>query len=65
VQRCCLHYGVPDKEHKARLIPFCAMNNFHRQSVEREFSISAGAKAPEEATTGKTTAAAKQPIIVK
>jgi uncharacterized radical SAM superfamily Fe-S cluster-containing enzyme len=65
VQRCCLHYGVPDKENKARLIPFCAMNNFHRQSVEREFSISAGAKPPEEATTGKTTAPAKQPIIVK
>jgi len=65
VQRCCLHYGVPDRQHKARLIPFCAMNNFHRQSVEREFSTSADAKPPDEATTDKTTAAAKQPISVK
>jgi hypothetical protein len=41
------------------------MNNLHRQSVEREFSISADAKPPDEATTDKTTAAAKQPISVK
>jgi hypothetical protein len=41
------------------------MNNFHRQSVEREFSTSAEAKPFEEATTGKTTAGAKQPISVK
>ncbi len=65
VQRCCLHYGVPDKKTKARLIPFCTMNNFHRQSIEREFSISAKAKPTEEATLDKTTAAAKQPIRVK
>lgn len=65
VQRCCLHYGVPDKKTKARLIPFCTMNNFHRQSIEREFSISAKAKPTEEATTDKTTAATKQPIRVK
>jgi uncharacterized radical SAM superfamily Fe-S cluster-containing enzyme len=65
VQRCCLHYGVPDKENKARLIPFCAMNNFHRQSVEREFSTSAKAKPTEEATMDKATAVAKQPISVK
>mgnify|MGYP001094664049 CR=1 FL=1 len=44
VQRCCLHYGVPDRKTKARLIPFCTMNNFHRQSIEREFAISAKAK---------------------
>jgi hypothetical protein len=65
VQRCCLHYGVPDKKTKARLIPFCAMNNFHRQSVEREFCISAKAKPTEEATLDKTTAAARQPIRMK
>jgi hypothetical protein len=65
VQRCCLHYGVPDKEHKARLIPFCAMNNFHRQSVEREFSTSTKAQPTEEPTMDKTTAVAKQPISVK
>jgi hypothetical protein len=41
------------------------MNNFHRQSVEREFCTSAKAKPPEEATTGKTTAPAKQPISMK
>ena len=55
VQRCCLHYGVPDRETGARLIPFCAMNNFHRQSVEREFSTGASARP----------APLKQPIIVK
>jgi len=65
VQRCCLHYGVPDKKTKARLIPFCTMNNFHRQSIEREFAISAKAKPTDEATGSKTTAAAKQPIKAK
>lgn len=43
VQRCCLHYGVPDRATGARLIPFCAMNNFHRQAVESEFSTNARA----------------------
>ncbi len=39
VQGCCLHYGVPDDgDEKARLIPFCAMNNIHRRSVEEKFS---------------------------
>jgi hypothetical protein len=41
------------------------MNNFHRQSVEREFSTSAKAQPTEEATMDKTTAVAKQPISVK
>lgn len=36
---CCLHYGVLDKEEKARLIPFCAMNSVHRERIEREFSV--------------------------
>jgi len=39
VQHCCLHYGVPDKNSKARLIPFCAMNSIHRLSIEKQFSI--------------------------
>ncbi|MDM7999134.1 MAG: radical SAM protein [Dehalococcoidia bacterium] len=64
VQRCCLHYGVPDKDHKARLIPFCAMNNLHRQSVEREFSTTARAQPPAELIKGKTSGP-KQPISVK
>ncbi|MBN2099307.1 MAG: radical SAM protein [Dehalococcoidia bacterium] len=64
-QRCCLHYGVPDKDHKARLIPFCAMNNFHRPSVEKEFSTSSKAERSEEATTGKPGAAVKQPVSMK
>jgi len=38
-QSCCLHYGVPDKDSKARLIPFCAMNSIHRLSIEKQFSI--------------------------
>ncbi|MEM7825869.1 MAG: radical SAM protein, partial [Candidatus Aenigmatarchaeota archaeon] len=39
VQNCCIHYGVPDKREKARLIPFCTMNSIHRDYVEKEFSI--------------------------
>lgn len=64
VRRCCLHYGVPDREHKARLIPFCAMNNFHRQSIEKEFSTTAKAKPPAEATAASVPAN-KMPISVK
>jgi len=37
VQGCGLHYGVPDNESKGRLIPWCAMNNIHRPSVEKQF----------------------------
>ncbi len=59
VRRCCLHYGVPDRQTGARLIPFCAMNNFHRPSVEREFASSA------EMEPGTPAAGApRQPIIV-
>ncbi len=52
---CCLHYGVLDKQTKARLIPFCAMNSIHREAIEREFSVphkkkeSLAAGAPEPA----------------
>lgn len=35
VQRCCIHYGVPD----GRIIPFCTMNNLYRESIERAYSI--------------------------
>ncbi len=35
VQRCCIHYGVPD----GRIIPFCTMNTLHRESIERAYSI--------------------------
>lgn len=38
VQNCCIHYGVPDKKEKARLVPFCTMNSIHRDFVEKEFS---------------------------
>lgn len=34
VQRCVIHYAVPD----GRIIPFCAMNNFHREEIEKKFS---------------------------
>jgi len=48
VQGCCLHYGVPDDgEEKARLIPFCAMNNIHRRSVEEKFSVKKSKAADE------------------
>jgi uncharacterized radical SAM superfamily Fe-S cluster-containing enzyme len=36
VQNCCLHFGVIDRESKPRLIPFCSMNNIHRQSLNRK-----------------------------
>jgi uncharacterized radical SAM superfamily Fe-S cluster-containing enzyme len=35
VQRCCIHYGVPD----GRIIPFCSMNSIHREAIERQFSV--------------------------
>ena len=35
VQRCCIHYAVPD----GRIIPFCTMNSIHRPSVEKKFSL--------------------------
>lgn len=34
VQRCVIHYATPD----GKLIPFCSMNNFHREKIEKEFS---------------------------
>ncbi len=64
VQRCCLHYGVPDRKTGARLIPFCAMNNFHRQSVEREFSTSARATPGGGAPAAREKVASREPIIV-
>jgi len=39
VRKCAIHYLVPDERFGARVIPFCTMNNFHRQSVERRLSI--------------------------
>jgi len=34
VQRCVIHYATPD----GRIIPFCAMNNIHREEIEKKFS---------------------------
>jgi hypothetical protein len=34
VQRCVIHYSIPD----GRIIPFCTMNNIHREKVERQFA---------------------------
>jgi len=36
VQRCCIHYAVPD----GRIIPFCTMNSIHRQKIEESLGIS-------------------------
>jgi 7,8-dihydro-6-hydroxymethylpterin dimethyltransferase len=38
VHKCVIHYLVPDEKFGARVIPFCTMNNFHRESVERLFA---------------------------
>jgi uncharacterized radical SAM superfamily Fe-S cluster-containing enzyme len=35
VQRCVIHYAVPD----GRIIPFCTMNSIHRPKVERELGV--------------------------
>jgi uncharacterized radical SAM superfamily Fe-S cluster-containing enzyme len=35
VQRCCIHYAVPD----GRIIPFCSMNSLHRPKVEESMGI--------------------------
>ena len=35
VQRCCIHYAVPD----GRIIPFCTMNSIHRPGIEEKFGV--------------------------
>jgi uncharacterized radical SAM superfamily Fe-S cluster-containing enzyme len=35
VQRCCIHYAVPD----GRIIPFCTMNSIHRPEIEKKFAV--------------------------
>jgi len=35
VQRCCIHYAVPD----GRIIPFCTMNSIHRPKIEERLGI--------------------------
>jgi uncharacterized radical SAM superfamily Fe-S cluster-containing enzyme len=35
VQRCCIHYAVPD----GRIIPFCTMNSIHRPKIEEKLGI--------------------------
>jgi hypothetical protein len=39
VNKCSIHYVVPDERYGARVIPFCTMNNFHRSIVERKLAI--------------------------
>ena len=39
VQKCAIHYLVPDEKYGVRVIPFCTHNNFHRQQVERRLSV--------------------------
>ncbi len=36
VRRCTIHYATPD----GRIIPFCTLNNFHREKIERKYSMS-------------------------
>lgn len=35
IQRCCIHYAVPD----GRIIPFCTMNSLHREAIEKKFGM--------------------------
>lgn len=35
VERCCIHYAVPD----GRIIPFCTMNSIHRPEIEKKLSV--------------------------
>jgi hypothetical protein len=34
VQQCGIHYAIPD----GRIIPFCTMNNLHREKIEKQFA---------------------------
>ena len=34
VQKCVIHYATPD----GKIIPFCTMNNLHRQDIERKYA---------------------------
>lgn len=34
VQQCVVHYATPD----GRIIPFCTMNNLHRENIEQKFA---------------------------
>ena len=36
IQRCCIHYAVPD----GRIIPFCTMNSIHREKIEQKLGVS-------------------------
>jgi hypothetical protein len=38
VQKCVIHYIVPDERFGARVIPFCTLNNFHRARVEMKLA---------------------------
>jgi hypothetical protein len=68
VQRCCIHYAIPD----GRLIPFCAFNvipQVFRDKTQKEFSISAkewekkhGKKLVEEKYVRKLIGGKKQKI---
>jgi hypothetical protein len=51
VQKCAIHYLVPDDRFGARVIPFCTMNNFHRQQVEKALSIPLVSSSPGRPTT--------------
>lgn len=35
VQRCCIHYAVPD----GRIIPFCTMNSLYRETIEKKLGV--------------------------
>jgi hypothetical protein len=35
VQRCVIHYAVPD----GRIIPFCTMNSIHRPTIEKKLGV--------------------------
>jgi uncharacterized radical SAM superfamily Fe-S cluster-containing enzyme len=35
VQKCAIHYLVPDEKFGVRVVPFCTMNNFHRPGIEK------------------------------
>ncbi len=39
VQKCAIHYLVPDEKFGVRVVPFCTMNNFHRPHIERKLAV--------------------------
>jgi uncharacterized radical SAM superfamily Fe-S cluster-containing enzyme len=39
VKRCIVHFGVSMPDGTIAEVPFCAMNIFHRENIEKQIAI--------------------------